>query len=59
MTSPDSCRMGEIEGVGTVGLEYVGRMLGGWVVIAIAWVGICWRWRNSMGAEWATMGTFC
>ena len=22
-------------------------------------VWICWRWRTSMGAEWATMGTFC
>ena len=27
MTSADSCRMGEIEDVGTVGLEYVGRLL--------------------------------
>ena len=27
LTSPDSCRMGGIEGVGMVGLEYVGRML--------------------------------
>ena len=27
MTSADSCRMGGIEGVGTVELEYVGRLL--------------------------------
>ena len=27
MTSADSCRMGGIEDVGTVGLEYVGRLL--------------------------------
>ena len=27
MTSVDSCRMGGIEDVGTVGLEYVSRLL--------------------------------
>ena len=27
MTSADSCRIGEIEGVGTVGLVYVGKLL--------------------------------
>ena len=27
MTSADSCRMGGIEDVGTVGLEYVSRLL--------------------------------
>ena len=27
MTSADSCRMGGIDDVGTVGLEYVGRLL--------------------------------
>ena len=27
MTSADSCKVGEIEGVGTVGLVYVGKLL--------------------------------
>ena len=27
MTSADSCRMGGIEGVGTVDLDYLGRLL--------------------------------
>ena len=27
MTSADSCKVGEIEGVGTVGLLYVGKLL--------------------------------
>ena len=44
MTSAEYCRMGEIEDVGTVGREYVRRLLRmGAILVSNACVWICWR----------------
>ena len=54
MTSADSCRMGGIEDVGMVGLEYVSRLLRMGAILCNACVWICWRWGTFMGVEWST-----
>ena len=56
--SADSCRMGEVKNVGMVELVCWQTVEDGlWSFLNVcAW--ICWRWGNSMEAEWATMGTF-
>ena len=53
--SADSCRMGKVENVETVKLVCVGRLLRMGCDLFLMSV----RWGNSLGAEWATMGTFC
>ena len=57
--SVDSCRMREVESMGTVELVCVGRLLrmgcGPFLMPVCGFVG----GGETMGAEWATMETFC
>ena len=59
VTSAGSCRTEEVSGVGTVGLVCVSRLLkmgcGPILIPVCGFVG----GGETMGAEWATMGTFC
>ena len=57
--SVESCGMGEVESVETVELVCVGRLLrmgcGPFLMPVCGFLG----GGETMGAEWATMGTFC
>ena len=58
MTSADSWRIGEIEGVGMVELVYVGKLLRmGCDSLLMPECGSVGG-GGSLSAEWATMGTF-
>ena len=59
--STGSCRMGEVESVGTVELVCVCRLLrmGSDLFQMFVYGSVVGGWGNSMGVEWAIMGTFC
>ena len=60
MTSTDLCGMGRIEGVRMVELGYESRLLRmGCDSLLIPVCGSVGGGQAYIGAEWATMGTFC